>query len=135
MLEGFVPWPAEAAANYRRLGLWEDLTVAEMVERAMRQAPDKDALVFNDRRISYAELVRSSRRLALSLLDLGLKPRERVVVQLPNTPELVIAYLALNWMGAIPVMALRAHRHAEVRHFIRASGASAYLVADRKSVV
>ena len=52
MLEGFVPWPAEAAANYRRLGLWEDLTVAEMVERAMRQAPDKDALVFNDRRIN-----------------------------------------------------------------------------------
>ena len=130
MLEGCVPWPAEAADNYRRLGLWEDLTVAEMVERAMRAAPDKDAVVFNDRRISYAELVRSSRRLAVALLDLGLKPRERVVVQLPNTPEFVIAYLALNWMGAIPVMALRAHRHTEVRHFIRASGASAYLVPD-----
>ncbi|RZL90270.1 MAG: (2,3-dihydroxybenzoyl)adenylate synthase [Variovorax sp.] len=130
MLEGTVPWPADAAADYRRLGLWEDLTVAEMVERAMRAAPDKDALVFGDRRISYAELVRSSRRLALALLDLGLKPSDRVVVQLPNVPEFVIAYLALNWMGAIPVMALRAHRHAEVRHFIRASGATAYLVAD-----
>jgi 2,3-dihydroxybenzoate-AMP ligase len=130
MLEGCVPWPAEAAESYRRMGLWEELTVAEMVERAMRRAPDKDAVVFNDQRISYAELVRSSWRLALALLDLGLKPRDRVVVQLPNTPEFVIAYLALNWMGAIPVMALRAHRHAEVRHFIRASGATAYLVAD-----
>ncbi len=130
MLEGCVPWPAEAADNYRRLGLWEDVTVAEMVERAMLAAPDKDAVVFNDRRISYAKLVRSSRRLAVALLDLGLKPRDRVVVQLPNTPEFVIAYLALNWMGAIPVMALRAHRHTEVRHFIRASGANAYLVPD-----
>lgn len=130
MLEGCVPWPAEAAAEYRRLGLWEDLTVAEMVERTMRSVPDKTALVFGDRRISYEELVRDSRRLAVSLLDLGLKPRERVVVQLPNVPEFVIAYLALNWMGAIPVMALRAHRHAEVRHFIRASGASAYLLPD-----
>ncbi len=101
-----------------------------MVERAMLAAPDKDAVVFNDRRISYAKLVRSSRRLAVALLDLGLKPRDRVVVQLPNTPEFVIAYLALNWMGAIPVMALRAHRHTEVRHFIRASGANAYLVPD-----
>ncbi|MDM0027070.1 (2,3-dihydroxybenzoyl)adenylate synthase [Variovorax saccharolyticus] len=130
MLEGCVPWPAEAAAEYRRLGLWEDLTVAEMVERTMRSVPDKTALVFGDRRISYEELVRDSRRLAVALLDLGLKPGERVVVQLPNLPEFVIAYLALNWMGAIPVMALRAHRHAEVRHFIRASGASAYLLPD-----
>ena len=130
MLEGCVPWPAEAARNFRQLGLWEDLTVAEMVERTKLAAPEKTALVFNDRRISYAELVRSSRQLALALLDLGLKPRDRVVVQLPNVPEFVMAYLALNWMGAIPVMALRAHRHAEVRHFIRASGATAYLVPD-----
>ena len=103
MLEGCVPWPPEAAEKFRRLGLWEDLTVAEMVERTMRAVPDKTAVVFNDRRISYAELVRSSRRLALALLDLGLRPRDRVVVQLPNVPEFVIAYLALNWMGAIPV--------------------------------
>ncbi|MDM0050848.1 (2,3-dihydroxybenzoyl)adenylate synthase [Variovorax sp. J22R115] len=130
MLEGCVPWPAEAAQKFRQLDLWEDLTVAEMVERTMRAAPEKTALVFNDRRISYAELVGSSRQLAMALLDLGLKPRDRVVVQLPNVPEFVIAYLALNWMGAIPVMALRAHRHAEVRHFIRASGATAYLVPD-----
>ena len=130
MLEGCVPWPAEAADTYRRLGLWEDITVPEMVKRAMRTAPARTALVFDDRRIGYEELVRSSRQLAVSLLDLGLKPRDRVVVQLPNTPEFVIAYLALNWMGAIPVMALRAHRHAEVRHFIRASAATAYLVAD-----
>jgi 2,3-dihydroxybenzoate-AMP ligase len=130
MLEGCAPWPPEAAEKFRRLGLWEDLTVAEMVERTMRAVPDKTAVVFNDRRISYDELVRSSRRLALALLGLGLKPRDRVVVQLPNVPEFVIAYLALNWMGAIPVMALRAHRHAEVRHFIRASGATAYLVPD-----
>jgi 2,3-dihydroxybenzoate-AMP ligase len=49
---------------------------------------------------------------------------------LPNIPEFVTTYLALNWIGVIPVMALRAHRHAEVRHFIRASGATAYFVAD-----
>lgn len=130
MLEGCIPWPDEAAREYRRLGLWEDITVAEMVERAMRAAPTRDAIVFGDRRISYEELVRDSRRLAVNLLDLGLKPLDRVVVQLPNAPEFVIAYLALNWIGAIPVMALRAHRHAELRHFVRASGATAYLLPD-----
>ncbi|SEA88528.1 (2,3-dihydroxybenzoyl)adenylate synthase [Variovorax sp. YR216] len=130
MLEGCVPWPAEAADKFRKLGLWEDITVAEMVDRTMRTMPDKTAVVFDDQRISYADLVRSSQRFALALLDLGLKPRDRVVMQLPNVPEFVVTYLALNRIGAIPVMALRAHRHNEVRHFIRASGATAYLVPD-----
>ena len=40
-------------------------------------------------------------------------------------------YLALNYIGVIPVMALRAHRHAEIRHFVRSSGAAAYFIADR----
>ena len=51
-------------------------------------------------------------------------------MQLPNTIEFVVSYLALNMIGVIPVMALRAHRHAEVRHFLRASGAIAYLIPD-----
>ena len=37
---------------------------------------------------------------------------------------------ALNYIGVIPVMALRAHRHAEIRHFVRSSTAIAYFTAD-----
>ena len=130
MLDGFVGWPQESARRYREAGLWEGLTVAEMVARSARRHPAKVAVVYGDRRITYEELVAESRRLAFGLLELGLKPLDRAVVQLPNLPEFVTTYLALNWIGVIPVMALRAHRHAEVRHFIRASGASAYFIAD-----
>jgi 2,3-dihydroxybenzoate-AMP ligase len=130
MLHGFVGWPEAAAQRYRDAGLWEGLTVAEMVARSARRNPGKVAVIFGDRRISYEELVTESRRLALGLLELGLEPLDRAVLQLPNLPEFVTTYLALNWIGAIPVTALRAHRHAEVRHFIRASGASAYFIAD-----
>jgi len=130
MLEGFVGWPEAAAQRYRDAGLWEGLTVSEMVARTARRNPGKVAVIHGERRITYEELVAQSRRLALGLLDLGLKPNDRAVVQLPNLPEFVITYLALNWIGVIPVMALRAHRDNEVQHFIRASGARAYFVAD-----
>ncbi len=130
MLPGFVGWPEEAARRYREAGLWEGLTVAEMVARTAARDPRKVAVVYGERRITYGELVAESRRLALGLLRLGLRPMERVVMQLPNRPEFVTTYLALNWIGVIPVMALRAHRQAEVRHFIRASGASAYFIPD-----
>jgi 2,3-dihydroxybenzoate-AMP ligase len=130
MLQGFVGWPEEAAQRYRDAGLWEGLTVAEMMARTARRQPGKVAVVYGDRRITYKELIAESRWLALGLLELGLKPLDRAVMQLPNIPEFVTTYLALNWLGVIPVMALRAHRHAEVRHFIRASGATAYFIAD-----
>ena len=130
MLQGFVGWPEPAARRYREAGLWEGLTVAEMVARTAQRQPGKVAVVYGDRRITYGELVAQSRRLALGLLELGLGPLDRAVMQLPNIPEFVTTYLALNWIGAIPVMALRAHRHAEVRHFIRASGACAYFIPD-----
>src|SRR4029077_5939797 len=69
--------------------------------------------------------------LASGLWRLGLRSQDRVVVQLPNCPEFVFLYLALNYIGVIPVMALRAHRHAEIRHFVRSSAAVAYFIADR----
>ena len=51
-------------------------------------------------------------------------------IQLPNIPEFVYTYFALARIGAIPVTALRAHRHTEVGHFLRASGAVAYVIPD-----
>ena len=131
MLQGFVGWPEDAARRYREAGLWEGLTVAEMVARTAQRHPGKTAVVYGERRITYAELIAQSRRLAVGLRELGLQPQDRAVMQLPNIPEFVTTYLALNWIGVIPVMALRAHRHAEVRHFIRASGAKAYFIADK----
>ena len=131
MLEGTVAWPEEFVARYRREGWWEDIGIFEILERAARRSPDKAAVVTRDRRISYAELQRDASLLAARLRGLGIEARDRVLVQLPNVPEFVTVYFALAKIGAIPVMALRAHRQAEVRHFLAASGATAYVIPDR----
>ena len=130
MLDGFTPWPDELAQTYRTAGFWEDLTLWDMVARTVARSPDKVALVAGEQRQTYADLDRASARLGAALLRQGVRPLDRVVLQLPNTPEFVHYYLALVRIGAIPVLALRAHRHTEVRHFIRASGAVAYVVPD-----
>ena len=130
MIEGFVGWPDDLARRYREAGLWEGVTVDAMVARTAARLPDKVALVAGERRLTYAALMAEVDRLASALASRGLVAGDRVVMQLPNVPEFVTAYLALNRIGAIPVMALRAHRHAEVRHFLRASGAKGYVIAD-----
>jgi len=131
MLQGCVDWPEATAARYRAAGLWDGSTLFGLLEAAAARWPDKAALVAGPRRLSYAELRQQSTRLAARLLDLGLAPCDRVVVQLPNILEFAVVYFALARLGAIPVMALRPHRHAEVRHFLNTSGAKAYVIADR----
>ncbi len=130
MLDGCTPWPAALEARYRAAGYREGLTLWAMVARTVARLPDKVALVAGARRETYADLDRASARLGVALRRQGIRALDRVVLQLPNTPEFVFWYLALVRIGAIPVLALRAHRHTEVRHFIRASGAVAYVVPD-----
>ncbi|HEX4524466.1 MAG TPA: AMP-binding protein [Casimicrobiaceae bacterium] len=129
-MEGFVGWPAAVAAHYRASGLWEGLTIGEMFARTARRSPGKVALVQGEQRLTYDELLARSRDRAARLAGLGLRSGDLVLMQLPNTIEFVVSYLAVNMIGVIPVMALRAHRQAEVRHFLRASGATAYLIPD-----
>jgi 2,3-dihydroxybenzoate-AMP ligase len=131
MLLGTVDWPEATAARYRAAGLWDGSTLFGLLEASAARWPDKTALVAGPRRLSYAELRQQSTRLAARLLGLGLAPCDRVVLQLPNILEFAVVYFALARIGAIPVMALRPHRHAEVRHFLNASGAKAYVIADR----
>ncbi len=128
MLGGCTPWPAELAERYRRRGYWEDITLTESLKRSARDHAEKPALVFGDRRISYRELVDTSERLAIALSRTGLASRDRVVLHLPNIPEVVFVFLALVTIGAIPVMALPSHRLSELRHLVRRSKAIGYFI-------
>ena len=131
MLADTVAWPAETAARYRREGYWDGTGLFDIVRRGAARRPAHIALVDRDRHWTYAELQRDATRLAARLRSLGLAPRDRVVMQMPNAAEFVLVYFALARIGAIPVMALRSHRQAELRHFLNASGATAYVIGDR----
>jgi 2,3-dihydroxybenzoate-AMP ligase len=130
MLAGFVPWTDEEAARYVAAGYWEGLTIAATVEATARRAPGKIAVIDGERRVSYEALCDGVRRLASALLRSGLGRHDRVVMQLPNSLEFVLTYLALTRIGAIPVMALRTHRESEIRHFVATAGAVAYVIPD-----
>ena len=74
---------------------------------------------------TYAELADASQRVALNLLDLGLQPGDRVVLQLPNTRFFASLYFGLQRIGVIPIMALPSHRYRELCQFVGLSGAVA----------
>jgi 2,3-dihydroxybenzoate-AMP ligase len=130
MLDGCVTWPADFALRYGEQGHWGDATLFDMLARAANAHPDKIAVVDGSCRRSYSELLRNVEALAAGLYSSGLRPLDRVVFQLANGAPLVEAFFALARIGAIPVLALPAHRKSEIVHFARASGAVALMVPD-----
>nr|WP_245214871.1 AMP-binding protein [Pararoseomonas indoligenes] len=101
-----------------------------MRQRAAER-PDAVAVVAGEARWTYAELHARAERAAAGFLALGLRPGDRVVVQLGNIPEFFSAVFGLFRAGLIPVYALPAHRLTEIAHFVGKSEASAYVAAER----
>jgi len=131
MLAGVVPFPPEFAARYRAAGYWEDRPLREEFGAMFLRYAERVALIDGERTYEYADINRLSTNLALNLLELGLKPLDRVVVQLPNVAEFVILYFALQKIGAIPIAALVTHRFAEISQFAELSGATTLVTPDR----
>jgi len=131
VLDGVVPFPPEFAKRYRERGYWRDLSIAREFAPVFERYADRIAVVDRDTQLTYAEIDRVSDRLALNLLDAGLAPLDRVVVQLPNVAEFVFLYFALQKIGCIPIAALATHRFLEVSQFAKLSGAVACVTPDR----
>src|SRR6476660_1893850 len=132
MLRGVVPFPPEYARRCREKGYWRDKSLAEEFSEVFRKYGKRTALIDGDRTYTYREIDERSENLALNLLELGLKPLDRVVPTLPNCAEFVILYFALQKIGAIPIAALVTHRFAEISQFVQLSGASACFFPERQ---
>ncbi len=124
-LAGVTPFPPEFAARYRALGYWQDRPLIAHFLDAFQRYADRAAVIDEGGSYRYAELASVSERVALNLLDAGLRPGDRIVVQLPNSRFFASFYFALQRIGAIPIMALPSHRYRELRQFVRLSGAVA----------
>jgi 2,3-dihydroxybenzoate-AMP ligase len=130
-LPGAVGWPADVARRYRELGLWRGESLAGWFDERARRYADNVAVVDGDRSTSYRELRSAVARLATGLRRAGIRELDCVVLQLPNSLELVQALLALTWLGAVPVLALPAHRRIELGEFVGRSRARALIVPAR----
>ncbi|WP_203828117.1 (2,3-dihydroxybenzoyl)adenylate synthase [Actinoplanes palleronii] len=130
-LTGVVPFPEEFARRYRATGYWQDRTLGETLDEVCDRFAGRIAVHAGGADISYEKLGGRAHRLARSLLDIGLRPGDRVVVQLPNVAAFAYLHLACQRIGVIPVMALPVHRFREISQFVALSGAVACFIPDR----
>jgi len=100
-----------------------------MFARASTQSPDRDALVFETRKLSYAELDRSVGKLAGGLSSLGVTQGDRVGLLMSNRIEFVQSLLACIRLGAIAVPINTRLQTPEIQYVLDHCSAS-LLIAD-----
>jgi 2,3-dihydroxybenzoate-AMP ligase len=131
MLEGFVPFPESFVRKYKEKGYWVDKTLGEEFDDWVNRHSHRVALAYVGDHVSYSEMAERVDRLALHLIDLGLRPYDRIILQLPNEPEFVYCYFAAVKIGVIPILALPAHRDAEISFFAQFTQAKAHVIPSR----
>ena len=130
-LKGFPGYKEKEAERYIRFRWWLGITLSDMFDKAADLFPNKEALVDEENRLTYAQLREEADRLAIGLMKLGIKKKDRVLLQLPNWSEFVSSYFALQKIGAITVLLLPRHAQSEINHLCRLTEAIAWIVPEK----
>jgi fatty-acyl-CoA synthase len=104
------------------------LTPLAFLERSAAVFPEKTAIVYRDRRISYRDFAAEATRLANALRANGVQPGDRVAYLLPNIPEMLVAHFGVPLAGAVLVAVNTRLAPAEIRHILGHSGAKVLVV-------
>lgn len=107
------------------------LPLQEVLRSAARRFPRHAAILFEGRRLTYRELDRLSNRFANALGRLGVKPGNRVMLFLPNVPQLIIAFFGVLKAGAVVVFTLPTTRAEELMRQVHESGAQVLITLDQ----
>jgi len=107
-------WPARVphSISLPETTLWDNLDISA------RRFPNKDALIFLGTRLSYADLRKQAEKLAAYLQSVGVQKGDRVVLNMQNCPQLVIAHFAILRANAVVVPVNPMNRSEELKHYI-----------------
>jgi long-chain acyl-CoA synthetase len=105
-------------------------SVTQLFDEATERAPERTAVVFYGRSITYRELREATDRFACALADLGVEKGDRVALYLVNSPQFIIAYFAALKCGATVTPISPVYTSHEVRYQLADSGARAVVCQD-----
>jgi len=106
-------------------------TLGDLLLRAANEYPDSDAVVFPDRRQTYAELVERAYQRARGLQALGVRPGDHVGLLLPTCMEFPEFFFAIALCGAVAVPINARYQSAELAYLIENADLVTIITTDQ----
>jgi fatty-acyl-CoA synthase len=102
---------------------------------AARQWPANEALVFGDRRWTYAQFNAEVDRAAVVLIDQGVESGEHVALWVTNCPEFIFLFFAILKIGAVAIPLNTRYRKLDLEFALQQSDAATLLTVDQAGPV
>jgi fatty-acyl-CoA synthase len=109
---------------------WAPITIAGQLERTAKVHGERLALIFGDRRLTWAEAREASRDLARAMLAAGVGRGDHIAVWLPNYPEWVLLWFASAYVGAVVVPINTRYKAEEVGYIVVQCDARLLVMTD-----
>jgi amino acid adenylation domain-containing protein len=119
-----------AGFNATAVAYPNDELIHELVEQQAAAHPDAVAVIFEDRSLTYAELNAQANQLAHELLDLGVRPDDRVAICVERSFDMVIGVLGILKAGGAYLPLDPAYPHERLEYMLRDGAPKALLTED-----
>jgi len=100
-----------------------DRTVADLIERQAARTPERPAIFFEDRVVTFAEWERAANEVAHWALELGVRSGDAVALLMENRPEFLFVWAGLAKIGAVTALLNATQTGKALAHSISISGA------------
>ena len=106
-------------------------SMVDLVEAAAREYPTVVACDFFGVKLTYRDLMERITACAASLRAIGVTPGDRVTICMPNTPQAVVMFYAINYMGAVANMVHPLSGEEEIAFYLSESESVACLTLNQ----
>ncbi len=107
-----------------------DGSMYEAVLRSAKRYPNRTALEYFKMEISYKEMIKKINKAASALKALGVEKGDTVTICMPNTPEAVYMFYAVNEIAAVANMVHPLSSEKEIEDYLKKSKSKVMLCID-----
>ena len=124
------PWAAHMGDVPMHLDYFEG-SMFEMLEQVARTYPNHAAFDFMGKRTTYSQLVQKVEQCAKALKTIGIREGDRVTIAMPNCPQAICLFYAVNLVGGIANMIHPLSAEKEIEFYLNESGSVTAITLDQ----
>ena len=125
------PWLASKDPEVPSTLNYSTLSMCGRVEEMVRQYPNYIAYEFMGKTTTYAEMWQKINACAKSLKAIGIREGDKVTICMPNAPQTLCMFYAVNMVGAIANMVHPLSAESEISFYLRDSNSVAAITLDQ----
>ncbi|MDH3943142.1 MAG: alpha/beta fold hydrolase, partial [Anaerolineae bacterium] len=108
-----------------------NIPLHHLLRSAVRRFPGRTAMIFEGKKTSYRQLNRNANRFAQALISMGVDKGDRVMLLMPNIPQMVEAFFGAMKIGAVAVFTLPLNKPDEIVRQAKDSGSKVLVTVNQ----